>query len=108
MREYWIIESWITSGDCTVEHLCQFSLIYKGSRSFVEGRRFTECMRAMQVVASWNLTGLDEAMADRLFAKVKVQTRAAPQPESLKMTYLDEWLLANVLAGSVLVDEPKV
>jgi hypothetical protein len=61
----------------------------------------------LQVVASWNLTGLDEATADRLFEKVKAQTLAGPQPESLKMTYVDEWLLANVLAGSVLVDDPK-
>jgi hypothetical protein len=60
------------------------------------------------VVASWNLTGLDEATADRLYEKVKAQTRAGPQPESLKMSYLDEWLQANVLAGSVLVDDPKV
>jgi hypothetical protein len=60
------------------------------------------------VVASWKLTGLDEATADRLYEKVKAQTLAGPQPESLKMTYLDEWLEANVLAGSVLVDEPKV
>jgi hypothetical protein len=73
---------------------------------FVGG--FTESMRAMQVVASWKLTGLDEANADRLYEKVKAQTRAGPQPESLKMTYLDEWLQANVLAGSVLVDDPKV
>jgi hypothetical protein len=62
----------------------------------------------LQVVASWNLTGLDEANVDRLFEKVKAQTLAGPQPESLKMTYLDEWLLANMLAGSVLVDDPKV
>jgi hypothetical protein len=60
------------------------------------------------VVASWNLTGLDAATVDRLFEKVKEQTLAGPQPESLKMTYLDEWLQANVLAGSVLVDDPKV
>jgi hypothetical protein len=64
--------------------------------------------RSLQVVASWNLTGLDEASADRLYGKVKAQTRAGPQPENLKMTYLDEWLLANVLAGSVLVEDPKV
>jgi hypothetical protein len=62
----------------------------------------------LQVIASWNLTGLDEANVDRLFAKVKAQTLAGPQPENLKMTYLYEWLLANVLAGSVLVDDPKV
>jgi hypothetical protein len=60
------------------------------------------------VVASWNVAGLDEANANRLYEKVKAQTLAGPQPESLKMTYLDEWLQANVLAGSVLVDEPKV
>jgi hypothetical protein len=64
--------------------------------------------RLLQVVASWNLTGLDEATADRLYEKVKAQTMAGPQPESLKMTYLDEWLQANVQAGSVLVDDPKV
>jgi hypothetical protein len=64
--------------------------------------------RALQVVASWNLTGLDEVTADRLYEKVKAQTLAGPQPESLKMTYLDEWLQANVLAGSLLVDNPKV
>jgi hypothetical protein len=63
---------------------------------------------AMQVVASWKLTGLNEVTADRLYEKVKAQTLAGPQPESLKMTYLDEWLKANVLAGSVLVDDPKV
>jgi hypothetical protein len=60
------------------------------------------------VVASWGLTGLDEATADRLYEKVKAQTSAGPQPERLKMTYLDEWLQANERAGSQLLDSPKV
>jgi hypothetical protein len=69
---------------------------------------FNYRLSALQVVVDWNLTGLDEATVERLYAKVKAQTMAGPQPEGLKMTYLDEWLLANVQAGSVLVDDPKV
>jgi hypothetical protein len=71
-------------------------------------RRLSRSTLTLQVVASWKLTGLDEATADRLYAKVKAQTLAAHQPESLKNTYLDHWLKANVLAGAALVDDPKV
>jgi hypothetical protein len=67
----------------------RFSLLEIVERRCLEG--LVQRTRALQVVASW-----------------KAQTLAGPQPESLKMTYLDEWLEANVLAGSVLVDEPKV
>ena len=58
--------------------------------------------------ASWGLQGLDEAAVERLYSQVIEQTLAGPQPEALKMTYLPEWLEANVLAGSPLVDDPKV
>jgi hypothetical protein len=87
-------------------------LLHEQPCSFIELRLITKtcnlCTLPLQVVASWNLTDLDEATADRLYAKVKAQTLAGPQPASLKMTYLDEWLQANVQAGSVLVDDPKV
>ena len=62
----------------------------------------------MQVPASWGLPGLDEETAERLYAKVKAQTRAGPQPEEIKGTYASEWLEAAELAGSPIVDEPKV
>lgn len=58
--------------------------------------------------ASWGLTGLDEATADRLYAKVKAQTQAGPQPEDLKMEYVDEFLQAAVNDGSPLVADPVV
>jgi hypothetical protein len=60
------------------------------------------------VVASWGLTGLDAVTADRLYEKVKAQTSAGPQPDNLKMTYLSEWLEANVRVGAELVASPKV
>lgn len=62
----------------------------------------------VQVPASWGLPGLDEATAERLYALVKAQTRAGPQPEAIKVTYVHEWLEAAELAGRPIVDDPKV
>lgn len=62
----------------------------------------------MQLPASWGLTGLDEATAERLYAKVVERTLARPQSGELEMTYLPEWLEANINAGNPLVEDPKV
>lgn len=58
--------------------------------------------------ASWGLNGLDEATAERLYAQVKAQTLAGPQPEAIKMTYVPEWLEAGAMSGSPIANDPKV